>query len=385
MRNCFSPFTAALLGAAMGLSGCAERGGEVLAPPTASVEAQVGWVARAFAMGMAEPAVRLSVRDAMRASRLTEHKLPLQTYAASADAEPLIQATAAVLGTDAAALRARIARLPELDFYVPARQHRLDWQGTDDFVIAVGLGGQAARGAYASDGSLRSIDLSGALPANAVLMLQSAETKSSRLAPQAARWGRTIQDPDDGTLSGTVTLGDKSGVSLTVGLAEWTQGRGGINRQECYEECGGGGGGVPPPPSTYLERLTTTDVCDNGNCFEGNEFEFRGMTPNGTTGTVRIEGIERYESRFLHIPIVSALPPMWVGGEGGSIAARETDGWPNPDDYWYFEYSDYLNQYQCRSIPLGSNVGNQEDKLRFFGLREDACSNGIRLTAQFNW
>lgn len=267
---------------------------------------------------------------------------------------------------------------------MPARQHRLSWQGTNDFVVASSLSESPVTVAYSSDGKTRAINLMRELPPEAVFMIQTAEAKSRRLSLQAARWGRTIQDPDDGTLSGTVTLRDKSGVSLTVGLAEWMQSREGINQVMCYEDCGGGGG-PPAPPPTYLERLTTIDVCDNGNCFEGNEFEFRGMTPNGTTGTVRIEGMERYESRLLHVPLVSALPPMWVGGEGGAIAARETDAWPNPDDFWYFEYTDYLNQYQCRSIPLGSNVGNQEDKLRFFGLREDACYNGIRLTAQFNW
>src|SRR5580765_63337 len=98
---------------------CGEEARDVIAPPQASVTDEVEAVTRAIALGMAEPAARHAVRDAMRASPLTEHKLSLREYAASNDGDALIRAAARATGTTTSGLRARIAVLPDLDFYLP--------------------------------------------------------------------------------------------------------------------------------------------------------------------------------------------------------------------------------------------------------------------------
>lgn len=59
--------------------GCAER--HVFEPTTSDSRlSRVDGVARAFALGMADQAVREAVRDAMRASPWTEHKLSLREF-----------------------------------------------------------------------------------------------------------------------------------------------------------------------------------------------------------------------------------------------------------------------------------------------------------------
>ncbi len=395
MRYRFSTLAAGFLGAAMGLSGCAERGAQVLAPgegSALSIEASVDVVAHVFALGMASPDVRAAVRDAMRASPLTEHKLSLREFVTTAAGARLLRAAAGAGGIGLSDLRIMIAALPDLDFYVPARQHRLTWRGTGNHVVAVSLDGHAPTRGYRGDGTAVAIDPTQAVPPeNAVLLLQAAESKSPRVLPQPNRAGSVIQDPEDGELSGVLLITDKEGTTRTIFLAD-LMGPGGasVPLAECYEDCGGGGGGGgAPPPQTFLERIITYGVCDNGFCWEGNEFEFRAMTPSGTTNAIRIEGIESTESRYLHIVLINALPPMWVGGEGGAIAARETDAWPNPDDFFYFYYTFQYGYpppgYSCASIPLGSNVENQEDKLRYFDLREDGCYNPFTMKVQFNW
>ena len=383
---------------AAGGAGCAERGGEAVAPVQSegAVVAAVNAIARAIALGMSRSPVRIAVRDAMRASPLTDHKLSFKDFAASSEGGPLIRAAASATGSSVEQLRARIAALPDLDFYVPSSAQRLTWQAGADYLVAVNIGGAGATSAYTADGTSRALDLWRSLPHETVLMLQSAETKSVRIVRQTSVAGSTIQDDNDGALSGSLLLRDKTGVSLTVGLADWQSRQGEIQRMTCLDDCGGGGGGgggtpPPPPPQTYLENLNTFGVYDNGDPYETNEFEFRGMTANGTTEVLRIEGIPPNGYSYLHLHLIYAVPPMLVGGECSTttycgIAARETDGWPNPDDKWYFVYSNYpLSGTTCAAIPLGSNVENQEDKLRYFQLREDKCYNEPNLTVNFTW
>ena len=74
---------------AAGGAGCAERGGEAVAPVQSegAVVAAVNAIARAIALGMSRPPVRIAVRDAMRASPLTDHKLSFKDFAASSEAQ----------------------------------------------------------------------------------------------------------------------------------------------------------------------------------------------------------------------------------------------------------------------------------------------------------
>lgn len=214
----------AVVGCIVLLAACAERGGKVVgpdAPRSTRVQTDLSWLSRSIAVGMGEPEVRAAVRDAMRASRLTEHKLSLQQFMTTAEGSLLLRAAAAVQETSAQELSEAIARLPELDFYVPRREHRLTWRASRDYMVVATMNADPRKTGFDADGRSVVLDISlPETPGPAVLLLHPAETKSRRVAPQPDRAGLTIQDPDDGELSGTFVFTDAEGRITVVELAD---------------------------------------------------------------------------------------------------------------------------------------------------------------------
>jgi hypothetical protein len=368
----------AMLGAAAFVSGCAERAEPLVAPEAGSpspADSRVDALAGAFAVAMAAPEVRASVRDAMRASPLTAHKLSLQQFGASPEGEQLLRAAASAVGKELDELRATIAALPELDFYIPARQHRLTWRATGDYVVAVNLNGRGATAGYGPDGRSIAFDLfQPDPPKQAVLMLQTAETKNRRIHPQIARPGATIQDLEDGEIGGSLVFTDASGATRTIELADVAISE--VEMQQCLD-CGGGGGGGPTP-ETFLTYIQTDGIVDNNNPFETNEFEFSATAPGGTTGFLRITGIPstttpgqvRHAHLIYAVPL-SSQPPI-------NIVVKETDGWPNPDDHFNFAADFY-----CGPVPLGASFNSS-----LWPLSEDTCNPDpslVKLAVKFGW
>jgi hypothetical protein len=188
----------ALLAAACG---DAPTSAPLAAPAIPQQDLQV--VARSVAMAMQNDAVRLSVRDALRDSPWSEHKITLQEFLASPAGPALASAAAAASGEGAEVFGARIARLPELDFYVPSREQRLSWRGTADVTVAATLDLEASTvGGFTAEG--RSIADATRTTAGAVLLLAPTELRTKRIQPQPAGIGETIQARDDGEQSQTL-------------------------------------------------------------------------------------------------------------------------------------------------------------------------------------
>jgi len=392
----------ALFGVAMLASACADRGGPVLAPNAQSAGSQVDVVARAFALGMAVPEVRAAIRDAMRASPLTEHKLSLQQFAASPAGAQLLRAAASATGMGLDGLRVTVAELPELDFYLPVRQHRLTWRATDDYIVAVNLNGRGVTGGYGRDGRLVALDLFQPVPpSHAILMLQTAETKSRRIHPQLSGRGATIQDADDGELSGSLVIRQSSGATETIDLADLVTSNSNQRNdlrplEQCFEDCGGGGGGggspPPPPPTVSLTYIHTSGIVDYNNPFETNEFEFNSTATNGTTGFLRIEGIPSSTNEARHDAVIATVPSLGPNNPYDtsnkiSIDVKETDGWPNPDDHFYFSYPPLqpppsMDPNYCGAVPLGWEIN---DNGRSWNMKEDSCGGTQDLTLTFGW
>ena len=369
---------AALLTLVCLASGCADRGGGSFAPKTmgSSVSglARVDAVARAMALGMSQPEVREAVRDAMRVSPWTEHKLSLHEFQATPTGELLFRASAAAVGVDLDVLHARIAALPDLDFYVPVRQHRLTWRSTEDYLVAVNLDGRAPTFGYDAKGRAMRLDLSRPEPpAQTVLMLQTAETKTRRIDPQPNPSGLTIQDPDDGEFGGVLVFKDATGSTRTIELADLV-GHGPL--AQCYDNCTGGGGGGSPPPETFLARIKTQEIVDNNNPFESNEFEFNATAWDGSTGFLRITGIGSTTDQVRHDHLINAVPLSEISRV--TIDIKETDGWPNGDDHFKFVPATVTT---CSPVPLGVN----ENGLGW-ALTEDDCFHfHPTLTVWFSW
>jgi hypothetical protein len=202
------PVLAVVGGLTFALSACADArtpldpGGEPPFHGTAATTSETGQqLARALALAMRDPGVRGLLRDAWRDSRFSEHKLVLHELAATREGQRLVAAAAASAGVDPSVVQGWILALPPLDFYVPVREHRRGWRGGRDVVVGLNLEVDDPRlTAYASDGSIVSLDRRDGVPARTVVILHPAEPKLVRVGGPAAG-GDVIESPEEPSAS----------------------------------------------------------------------------------------------------------------------------------------------------------------------------------------
>jgi len=297
-----------------------------IAAPTSANELSADFVARAFALAMNDAAVRTAVRDAMRASEVTEHKLVLQDFVKTAAGEVVVAASAARAGVLPANIQEKIAGLPPLDFYLPSQAQRRAWNGEATTRVGYFLNHDASTArAYDLTGAIGAL-LDGRQSAEATFVLQLAERKSRRISPQSRVPGMAIEDANDGTLSGSLIDHLPDGTARVTELADivglappslslsksqvpgprFIQIGGPRFFVPCDPDCGGGTGA--PPDTTFLEDVVVINVCDNFDCGEGNEFEWHTYfsNNNGSTWTdrhdLRVEGVPSDVNEVWHIP-----------------------------------------------------------------------------------
>jgi hypothetical protein len=267
----------AVLGTALFAFGCtdAERPESPLAPGTSSslssasgeqaAEKAAGQqLAHAFALAMNAPDVRVQVRNAMRASPVTEHKLVLQEFVKTPGGRRLVEASAKASGVEVSTIEQLIARLPDMDFYAPFQEHRLTWKATADVFVAATMDvNTETLSGYTREGRSVTYKVADQAPAQAMLVLHPAEMKHRRINAQADRPGAVIQDPDDGEEGGRVIWISARGDTTIIDLADRRRGSSGTVGTLC-ETCmvqpidedgsgGGGGGGGASADTTYLD------------------------------------------------------------------------------------------------------------------------------------
>ena len=298
-------------------------------------------LARGLAMALASPEVRAAVRDAMRASEMTEHKLILGEFISTRQGQVLVGAAATALGTTGDAVAEAVRRLPPLDFYVPSRNSRRTWIGDANVALAIGLGTDLSHvTAFTVSGEPISYDLSqptNAANSHAVLfMLHRAEPKARRVNPQLRRSGLVIQDGDDGEVSGVLEIHRPGAPVQRVEFADLAGG--GLAPSFIMEPCEGcdaGGGGSAPFDTTFIRQLDIRSVCDNNDCSQGNEFEFKPSVYT-TAGTRRLY----YKAYHYGLPssgternLVLMFDKLKAGDSHFTVDIIEADdGWGNQDD-----------------------------------------------------
>lgn len=329
-------------------------------------------VARAFALALSRTDVRVHVRNAMRASPVTQHKLVLQEFVLTPAGRHMVEAAAKATGTIPEAVLADVRSLPPMDFYAPYRQHRRTWRATEDVLVGTFLSDeQPAMNLYATDGGATRYFQGDPVPGRPVLFIRPAERKSPRVNAQPNTPGDVIQDANDGELSGTYEWVGRDGKVHTVALAALrsrsnakvgtTTGTTTLMMssscdsesalQYCSEEGGGGssGGGTSAPADTTLLGGFEHDVFDGWG--DTPELEFRSSYRlNGEvldSRTLRIEGSRAGEYHSSHQPLIfqrlAQGSPYYI-----RINMVETD-WLDDDDLGSrnFYYSD---NYEMRSI-----------------------------------
>ena len=248
-----------------------------------------------------------------------------------------------------------LAQLPALDFYIPSDEQRRSWKG-EAGGVHVGFANRERKTtfqAYDADGV--GGDRIDALrhSSGATFLLQNAQRKSRRIHPQASVPGTTIEDADDGQLSGSFVQYFPDGSTKVTELADYYANKelpASVNLSmlsnvsqfgmsaptrpsKLIADNGGGGGGITAPrDTTFLQFLIVIEVCDVGSCVFGhNEFEWHTYysANNGVTWTdrhdLRIEGVPSYHERTVNAPaLFKKIRYSW---EKITSDVVETDSW----------------------------------------------------------
>jgi hypothetical protein len=333
--------------------------------PVTAQEKSADLIARAFSSAMRDATIRATVRDAMRSSLITEHKLLLQDFVHTPSGRALLDAGARRLGVTTESLQELVAQLPALDFYVPSRIHRLSWHAEPTVRVGYFLSHDVTNArAYDTNGDASPLVENLNLAGNATFVLQPAERTSRRIHPQKTTLGSVIEDVDDGTLSGSVVDYLPDGTTRVTELADlYLESPTSIEASLTMSSSAGLAtiltpapmmapkyiiqcdepGGEPcqtepyyPSDTTFLEDVVILGVVDNYSATESNEFEWHTYfsTDNGSTWTdrhdFRLEGVRSYSNYHLHLPVL--FRKLRSSNERIKSDVVETDIWA--DDHF---------------------------------------------------
>lgn len=209
---------AAALASTAFLAACDAPGESLLTPVDQSLRSGTGEeadpgqkLARAFALAMRDPSVRVQVRNALRDSPMNEHKLVLQEFVKTRAGRNLVEEAAAAAGVGPNVVMGWIGALPAMDFYVPLREHRQTWRGSDDVVVGLNLNVDDPRlTGFTPADAVVSLDARNGTPTQTVLLLHPAEPKWQRSAAELASGGETIEPRSSSTGPGMYIAPDCS-------------------------------------------------------------------------------------------------------------------------------------------------------------------------------
>lgn len=305
-------------------------------------------VARAIALALDDAETRRNVRDAMRASRVTEHKLVLQEFIRTPAGEILLVEGARRLGLTPADLAATVGGLPELDFYLPSRHDRRRWRAEPGLRVGAALRLGTTINAFTPRG-LTSRVARGEQGVDVTFLLERAERKSRRIGAQPAGAGPVIEDINDGQLSGSIVEYLPNGRMKVTDLADYMPADGILllncppsSVESCDDGGSGGGGGQDV---TLLRDLVVIDVCDNGDCAQGNEFEWHTYfsTDNGSTWInrvdLRLEGVPSNIEVVVNMPVLynePRFPDQMIQSDVVETDSFSPDDHFNPSPQWLY-------------------------------------------------
>src|SRR5436309_9043153 len=141
---------------------------------------------RAVALALADPQVRTSVYEDLRASRFREHKLHFAQFALATDSRFSPALTRAAGFPQRAGLKGLFDSLIDLEFYMPVPEHRAVWKGGDNLLVASALRDHEIPVAYDLSGRRVTLSSAEVAPATPVLAIVPTETDFSRPLPASA-------------------------------------------------------------------------------------------------------------------------------------------------------------------------------------------------------
>ena len=358
----------AVVGMALALFACDDQ--RITGVPNQTEPAQL--VARSLSAAMADESVRLSVRDAMRLSVVDGHKLVLQDFLASPQGALLMHAATRAAGREGANFQALVGGLPEMDFYMPVREHRRTWKGDGNIAVIAAQDGDGTLPAYKPDGSQLRAERTTPRGLPPFFFLEPAEPKRRRVDAQAARPGDVIEDANDGLGSRLLVWREPNGDSLVFDFSVMTK----EERNVLFA------GELDTTKVDYFEHY----VCDNGYCWTDSEFRFNTTfkDANGNvlgSGTFYVAGLhpDEPDPYYFNAPIIFKRI-LQNSGQTMYIHIIEEDrgdwGGFNPDDNCG---AHTITQNQNGSVMRYYNTSDCEGGVGagYFG--------GYALEAQYLW
>jgi hypothetical protein len=145
-------------------------------PPTlaAPEQTRLERTARRVALALRNPALRHQIRSSLAASRFREHKLELQQLLRG-NGRQLLTAVARESGDSETQVDADLNASGSLEIYLPLPNQRLEWNGTDDILVATALRDGDTPVAFDIRGRRQLLDRT-TPPAGPVLAVLPAET-----------------------------------------------------------------------------------------------------------------------------------------------------------------------------------------------------------------
>ena len=189
---------------------------------------------------------------------------------------------------------------------------------------------------------------------HATFLLQPSERSSPRVYPQPSVPGLVIQDPNDGEISGSLVDYLPDGTTRVTYLADYIPRMDAARRSRtgslqvrklvagCSPDDPTGCGGSSDvfsstSDTTYLENVIIIGVCDNGMCWQDNEFEWHTYfsTDNGATWgnrkDIQIQGVPSTYEHTYHVPALFRKPRLSSDRIQSDVV--ETDTW-SPSDHF---------------------------------------------------
>jgi hypothetical protein len=204
-----TPRGVALLMLGAMLVGCAEDRSVSPLDPIAKVSSQQVEedIARASALSLNDEAVRTRLRDDMRASPWTDHKLSLTPYVTAEGGPVVAQAMTRAMGVGSEEMASRVNAMPSSDLSVARKEDRLSWTGTGNYLVVIApREDEDPVVGFNPDGSREVLYPRADIKGRVLILIQPAEAKNLRTVRQSRVQGVTIQDPDDGSIGGSFSI-----------------------------------------------------------------------------------------------------------------------------------------------------------------------------------
>jgi hypothetical protein len=190
-------------------------------------------VAKSVALTLSDPVYRQFLLDEMRASEWTEHKLSLQDFFMSEKSQLFLSRSSLSSGMSVLDFTGLLSSLPDLDFYLPLKHHRISWTGNRN-VAVVGFydpDSDTVDG-FLLDGTAVTLTMADVDRFDAIIAIHGAEQKMKRVSIGSPR-RPTIQAPAEPGWGGALIIvsddGEETVIPLAVAPTPTAQGTSGLD------------------------------------------------------------------------------------------------------------------------------------------------------------